>query len=196
MNLIIRPLSPELLGDYLYFFDNVAFSDHPDWAQCYCMAFHWQREWDDEPGHGFRARAVGLVNSGVAQGYLAYSAGKVVGWCNANDKSSYAALGNNVNPGLLSDGAGAKIKSVVCFLVAPAVRGKGIAATLLERVCADASADGYDFIEGYPMPGGWDMYAAHHGTVALFEKCGFAVHKRIDNDCVVRKYLNTKRGKQ
>ena len=32
MNIDIRPLTPDLLGDYLDFFDNVAFADNPECA--------------------------------------------------------------------------------------------------------------------------------------------------------------------
>lgn len=56
MDLDIRPLTPEMLDDYLNFFDNVAFTDHPDWSQCYCMHFHWQSKWDDEPPGSNRDR--------------------------------------------------------------------------------------------------------------------------------------------
>ena len=191
----IRRLSPELVDDYLYFFDNVAFADHPDWSQCYCLAFHFEPTWDAEDSeleNPWRERAVQFVREGKVQGYLAYSESKVVGWCNTNDKKNYAALKVNVKPELWEESEDKKVKSVVCFLVAPAMRGKGIATKLLERVCADAEADGYDFIEAYPPSGKCDMYAAHHGTVALFEKCGFAIHKQLNNDCVMRKYLRNR----
>lgn len=29
---VIRRLEPKLCGDWLYFFDNIAFQDHQDWA--------------------------------------------------------------------------------------------------------------------------------------------------------------------
>ena len=48
MELDIRPLTPDLLVDYLDFFDNVAFADHPAWGQCYCLAFHFEPAWDAE----------------------------------------------------------------------------------------------------------------------------------------------------
>jgi len=191
MTLDIRRLTPDLLDDYLYFFDHVAFTDHPEWSQCYCLAFHFEPVWDAEDAgrdKPWRERAARFVREGKVQGYLAYSDGKVVGWCNANDKGNYAALRHNVNPELLTEDGNEKVKSVVCFLVAPDARGQGVATKLLERVCADAEADGYDFVEGYPT-GERDMYAAHHGTVTLFEKCGFVVHKKLGNDCVMRKYL-------
>jgi hypothetical protein len=60
---------------------------------------------------------------------------------------------------------------------------------MLERVCADAEAVGYDFIEGYPTAGECDMYIAHHGTIALFEKCGFAIHKQSKHSSIMRRYL-------
>ena len=187
MELDIHPLTPALLNDYLHFFDHVAFTDHPRWAQCYCIHFHWQPKWDDEPPKDNRDRIIEHINAGAVQGYLAYSGGNVVGWCNANDKQNYVALKYNVMPELWEENEGEKIKSVVCFLVAPDMRGQGIATRLLERVCADAQSDGYQFVEGYPASGSFEQYAAHHGTVALFEKCGFIRHKEFKHDAVMRK---------
>lgn len=69
------------------------------------------------------------------------------------------------------------------------MHGKNIATKMLECVCSDAEAEGYDFIEGYPPIGDYDMYAAHHGTVALFKKIGFIIHKQLNNDCNMREYL-------
>ena len=192
MSLDIHPLTPELLNDYFHFFDNVAFIDHPDWSQCYCLAFHFESTWDAKDAgreNPWRERAIQLVREGKLHGYLAYSDDKIVGWCNANDKKNYAALSFNVKPEIWEENKNKKTKSVVCFLVAPDMRGKGIATKMLEWVCTDAEADGYDLIEGYPPTGEWDMYAAHHGTVALFEKCGFIIHKQFGNACVMRKYL-------
>lgn len=192
MEIDIRPLSPGLLDDYLHFFDNVAFADHPEWSQCYCIHFHWQSQWDNEPPRDNRDRVIEHIHSGSIQGYLAYSDGKVIGWCNANDKKNYAALKYNVKTELWETNDDKKVKSVVCFLVAPGMRGNGIATKMLERICTDADANGYNFIEGYPPTGECDLYVAHHGTVTLFEKCGFAIHKQHGNDCIMRKYLGNR----
>jgi GNAT superfamily N-acetyltransferase len=139
MELEIRALSPQLLGDYLEFFDHVAFSDHPEWSLCYCMFYHRQSEWDHESEQNNRAQAIEYINGGLLKGYLAYIDGKVAGWCNANDKYNYAALASD--PEICEPGeTEKKVLSVVCFLVAPAFRGKGIATQLLERACADANS--------------------------------------------------------
>jgi len=189
LELDICKLSPELIGDYMYFFDNAAFTDHKEWSQCYCIHFHWRKEWDDMPEKPSRDRVAEHIKEGAIRGYLAYADGKVVGWCNVNDKQNYAALEYNVDAGLWSEDKDIKVKSVVCFLVAPAMRGQGVATRLLERACADAEAEGYAFIEGYPPPGDCDMYAAHHGTVPFFTKYGFTIHKRSEKGCIMRKYF-------
>jgi hypothetical protein len=36
----VRALSPELLADFLRFFDGTAFSDNPKWSSCYCQCFY------------------------------------------------------------------------------------------------------------------------------------------------------------
>lgn len=188
MEIDIHPLTPEILDDYLHFFDTVAFADHPEWSQCYCLAFHFEPAWDTEDiglKNPWRERAIKFVRDRKVQGYLAYADGAVVGWCNTNDKTNYAALKHEIQ----DVGENKNVKSVVCFLVAPDMRGKGIATKLLERVCTDAESDGYDIVEGYPPANKCDMYAAHHGTIALFEKCGFTIHAQSGDDCVMRKYL-------
>lgn len=92
-------------------------------------------------------------------------------------------------PEFWTDDLNARVKSVVCFLIAPALRGRGIATRLLERVCSDAVDEDCDYLEGYPPPGSCDMYAAHHGTIALFERCGFSVRNKSQSGCIMRKYL-------
>lgn len=188
MELDIRRLTPELLDDYLNFFDNTAFADHPDWSQCYCIHFHWRSEWDNELMRGNRDGAIEHIKNGTIQGYLAYLDGKVVGWCNTNDKYIYSGL---VWRKETCEGGETKkkIKSVVCFLVASDMRGRGMAIRLLERICVDAVDDGYDYIEAYPPMRECDEYAAHHGTMPFFEKHGFQIYKMAEHDVMMRKYL-------
>jgi GNAT superfamily N-acetyltransferase len=193
MNTEIRALSSELFDDYMSYFDNVAFSDHKEWSGCYCIHFHWDSalvtEWRMSDGKKrTRDYAVEYVRGGIIQGYLASMDGNVVGWCNANDKTGYRNLVERTE---LWDDAerGRRIRSVVCFNVAPHMRGKGIATQLLRRVCQDAAAAGYWCVEAYPHKGENDNFMNHYGPYALYQKCGFALHRDLKQDCIVRRYL-------
>ncbi|HBL83319.1 MAG: hypothetical protein A2Y17_05490 [Clostridiales bacterium GWF2_38_85] len=191
MKLDIRRLTPDMLDDYLHFFLDIAFTDHPEWSGCCCVHFHWNEKYEAEFHSGEKSGtdwAVEMVKGGIIQGYLAYMNGQVVGWCNANDKHNYDVLKVRSELWDESDKTN-RVKSIVCFLVAPDMRGKGIATKLLERVCEDAEAEGYNYIEGYPPAGECDMYTAHHGTIPFFEKHGFQLYKTLGQDVMMRKPL-------
>ena len=172
MNLLIQPLVPELVGDYLDFFDHRAFSDGSPYYPCYCNAFNLSRAQirdelfarADALGGGdegwrlaLRESARQMVLSGNIRGYLAYDGALAVGWCNANDRLNYCRVGE-FDLDRIPEDAPPKdcpekglVKSVVCFEIAPQYRGMGIAGKLLARICADAAAEGYSFVEGYPQ---------------------------------------------
>lgn len=63
---------------------------------------------------------------------------------------------------------------MVCFEIAPEYRGKGIATALLQRAVADAKAEGFIAVEGFPVIRKkryeWDCT----GPVRLYEKVGFS----------------------
>ena len=191
MNIEIKKLTPDLLDDWLAFFDNTAFTDNDEWCGCYCMCYHWTRElnakksWDcgkeDAPVN--RKCAVSLIRSGKMQGYLAYADGTPVGWCNANDISAY----KNVNFTLPYDSADGKTKAVVCFCIAPCMRGRGIASLLLEKVCIDAAGEGYDCVKAFPFCE--NQYAAYHGPAVMYEKSGFEKCGSVSECLIYKKTL-------
>lgn len=119
------------------------------------------------------------------QGYLAYSDGKVVGWCNSNEKKAYDNVNFNFAEQVPDNGE--KIKSVVCFAIAPENRGKGIATALLKYVCENAKNDGFEYVEAYPFE--HNENAAYHGPTDLYEKNGFVFCNRIEGCRIVRKKL-------
>lgn len=198
MHVTIERLTPALLEDYMDYFDHVAFRDHPQWAGCYCVHYHW----DDRMEAAYRAReadatvpfnrayAVRFVRDGTMQGYLAYVDGRVAGWCNANDRTAYGGLSQDRWPALWlgEDAPAQRVKSIVCFSVAAALRNQGIATRLLACVSADARAEGYAALEAYPRVRD-DAHGNHHGPLSLYERDGFTVHKRLEGTLVVRKAL-------
>ena len=146
MNIEIKKLTPELTKDYIDYFEKVAFTDNSEWSGCYCVFHHWNDRLEAERNEDLaaggttfnRELAVQYIQNGILQGYLAYSDGSVVGWCNTNDKSNYESLSKEKRPELWENvDLSEKVKLVVCFTIAPYMRGKGIATQLLNRVCAE-----------------------------------------------------------
>src|SRR5437870_1542475 len=79
---VIKELTPKHLGDFLHFFDHEAFADNPKWAGCYCMYYYYagpKEEWRVKNGPVNRTDIAKLIESGHAQGFLAYQDSKPVG---------------------------------------------------------------------------------------------------------------------
>ena len=64
-----------------------------------------------------------------------------------------------------------------------------VATKLLERVCQDAAADDFDFIEAYVNKKFIDVAHDFRGPLAMYEKCGFSKHAEREGKVVVRKAL-------
>jgi GNAT superfamily N-acetyltransferase len=204
MDIQIKKLTPELINDYIAFFDNVAFTDNDEWAGCYCVFYHWndlleteRKEYTAAGGKCFkRDLAIKFIQDGILHGYLAYVDGTVVGWCNTNEKASFDALRYEKWPEIWEKADSTekvesteKVKSIVCFTIAPHMRQKGIATDLLSRVCKDASEEGYAYVEAYPGKDESNIQRNYHGPYTLYEKNGFSPYKDLERDVIVRKYL-------
>ena len=208
----VKRLTPDLLEDYLDFFDHRAFSDGSPFYPCYCSAFNMSRERIQDEffrqaevnGGGsegwkkaLRDSAVRMVTAGEIQGYLAYDNDIPVGWCNANDRVNCCRVGefdlSDVPPDEPCDEGlrRGEIKAVVCFEISPEYRGKGIATMLLEKVCTDARTDGYTYVEAYPAQDEGLMGLAFTGPKRLYEKAGFTVAEQKGNSLVMRKTLSS-----
>ncbi len=194
MNIVIKKLTPDMAEDYVRFFDNTP--HNKKWhTKCYCVC------WCGNEPEGIdcstedkrRAIAFQFVKNGNLQGYLAYSGGQVVGWCNANTKSDCIAgrfwqyLMGAVPTDETSD---RKVKSVFCFTIAPTMRRKGIATQLLERVSIDAGREGFDFVEVYPNKIVTAESENHGGFTGMYKKLGFTVHEELESMYVMRKELH------
>ena len=210
MNLSIKPLSISTAADFFDFFDHRAFSDGSPFAPCYCNCFQLTAdqvrigiaERAAIMGEGveglrlaLRESAEGLIEKGVLRGYLAYEEDLAIGWCNANDRQNYIRVGS-FNPGkrqeedyYISSGEKGKVKSLVCFEIAPGYRGKGIAKALLQRVCEDAKAQGFEWMEVYPQVA--DAYSTldFNGPAKMYQNAGFEEVKRWGKTIVMRKKL-------
>lgn len=184
MDIRIEELTPGRKEDFFDFFDNRAFSDHGEWAGCYCLESRLRSENNVEylpDGREVRredrkAVAGELIDSGVMTGYLIYDGGTAVGWCSAGEKSGFWPLTHN-DLFRTDEPEKGRIMAVYCLDIAPEYRGRGLASAVLERVIADARAAGYAFLEGFPFSDTTFAYQ-YHGPGRLYEKHGFTVCRR------------------
>ncbi|OGO90469.1 MAG: hypothetical protein A2Y17_12985 [Clostridiales bacterium GWF2_38_85] len=195
MNIIIKPLTPELADDYFDFFENRAFTDNSPY-RCYCQPYQMTKEQAKaayenisgaDIGRVARKIAEAQIETGVLQGYLAYADGISIGWCNCNDKSNFPIESCNFTQ--FYKPAENRVKAVVCYEIAPEFRGKGVATTLLQRVIDDAKAADYIAVEGFPVERSERFEWDNPGPIRLYEKLGFIKVAEQDDRIVMRKEL-------
>jgi len=195
MNVEIRKLTPELAEDYVHFFDVTPYNDYyagNDEVPCYCVKWRNDDTYDGV-GHWFptreerRERALQYVRDGKLQGYLAYRGGEAVGWCNATADCQGGVNHMRIYYPIEEYREDVKVKSIFCFMVAPEVQRMGVATQLVEHICRNAAAEGFDFVEAYPNK----KYTVLdcRGPLALYKKCGFSICAKRRGKIVVRKAL-------
>jgi len=191
MRIEIRRLTPELADEYLRFFDETPHSTGKKEDKCYCVCWASTATKAEECSTAEKRRAVAkrYVETGLLQGYLAFSDREVVGWCNANTKSNcYQSLSWRMFMGLVAKDD-KKVKSVFCFSISPSYRGKGLATALLNHVCDDARREGFDFVEAYPNEKFADTEKDFMGPRKMFEQEGFVACYEAEGRIVMRKRL-------
>lgn len=189
MNITIKSLSPDLLDDFLFFFDHVVFTDHPDWSVCYCYSFHFTGSKEEWNGKNNRSSVIQLISEKKMTGYLAFVGGEPVGWCNVNNRLNYQRLLKYYE---LSDIQNANVCAIVCFLVRPEFRRRGVAQKLLDQIIIDYAYRDYDYVEAYPGKNKLSCEDQYMGPLGLYKKNGFKILNEHGGYYVVRKYLNIK----
>jgi GNAT superfamily N-acetyltransferase len=187
---VIRPLTVDLLPDWLHFFDHDAFADHPDWAGCYCYYFHAdhsEKEWDARTAEENREASSALIRSGRLRGYLAYLDERPVGWCQAAPRSLIRNIAHD--PRLSADEAD-DVGSMACFVVARPFRGMGVARQLLRAACDGFRTQGLRIAEGYPRVPAEGDAGNYHGPLALYLSLGFAPYAELEGITVVKRLLS------
>lgn len=184
--IIVKPLVPELLNDYLAFFDSDAFADNPEWAGCFCyfnQAQHEIKPWEQRTRTGNRTAVSMLIEARQMSGYLAYVGNRVVGWCNTGPRARYTTLNNTAEP--LLD----RIGSIVCFIVAQRYRRQGVATFLLDSACNGLRKQGLTIAEAYPRRSVQTDASHYHGPLQMYQDAGFEVFDERDGVITVRKNL-------
>jgi len=173
----VRAATPELLADFLRFFDGEAFADNPKWGFCYCQfsyTDHTKVEWKERTRQENRQAACAGVSSNTMRGYLAYREGEPVGWCNAAPRTMLRAFDDE--PVVDADLVG----QVTCFIVAKAHRRTGVAKALLAAACAGFRSQNLQFIEATAYPAAKTDAQSHYGPLSMFLAVGFVEQSTDD----------------
>jgi len=187
MNIEIKPLTRELKNDYLFFFDNITFQENPDRLKCYCYDYHFTGDVETCTRETSRSSVINLINENILRGYLAFDNDKPIGWCNVNNRSNYQRLLKDYD---YIDNPDDKVLSIVCFLIHPDYRRKGIAQQLLTKIIKDFSNKDYDYFEAYPKKEGLSCEGNFKGPLELYNRFDFKIKKEYPGYYVVRKKIS------
>ena len=194
----IERLTPARVEDYLAFFDHErgpAFADNPEWATCYCHYYQVPTAlpWKEFDGNMNRVAMRARIDTGEMEGFLAYDGAEVAGWMNAQPYQKLAfACARMRMPEPPLPVPRHEAAAIVCFVVAPDHRRRGVARALLAAGLANFAQRGIKLVDAFP----WNVEAGddkptdfYHGSLAMFTAAGFEKLKTHENVTVVRKLL-------
>lgn len=160
-------------------FDDVATLLNPNGREEACWCMHWRAPPRDDP----RRRGECLRDLAAhepAPGMLAYAGdGEPVGWLGVSPRSLARSLQRTRVLPRVEPSEWDTTWAVMCFVVRPGYRRRGVARELLTGAVRHAAAHGARVVEGFPvepLPGKRvPVSAAFVGTVPLFRSAGFDV---------------------
>jgi ribosomal protein S18 acetylase RimI-like enzyme len=191
----VERLTPARRDDFLRFFDHErgpAFADNPEWAKCYCHFYHVPKviDWESLDGNANRTAMAARIDVAEMDGFLAYSEDEVVGWLNAQPRTKlphcFARMGIREPR---QEAAPASAAVVICFVIAPEWRRRGVAQALLAGALASFEARGIRTVDAFPFKRGDSTSATdhYHGPMPLFRAAGFEVLAEHRTLTVMRK---------
>ncbi len=174
-DLLVEGATPELADEIVALFERCD-------APCFCQFFQFagdNRDWQMRCGGNREENARRLVEqlrSGALEAFVVRGGAGVIGWMRVDRPEALEKrYQGRLYRGLpCFEGHREGVFSVVCFLVDPEFRGRGVARKLLEHAVDWAQAEGHRALEAFPRGAG-DVTAEEQwtGPMGLYEELGF-----------------------
>ncbi|MBN1981735.1 MAG: GNAT family N-acetyltransferase [Chitinivibrionales bacterium] len=178
----VQALGPESAQLFVDFLSDLDFSHRPHWASCFCRFYFTdcsQQEWQKRSSSQNRQEALASIRDGAMKGFLAFDGDRCIGWCNANDAEMLIRLRQDLAP-YSADG---KLGCVICFVIHPDYRSKGVARVLLRHAVECFKAKGYHSIVALPFENAAEPQIRYRGTLRMYQEMGF---EQIEEDGDIR----------
>lgn len=171
-DLNIKPLSPDMADQFISYLSEMDYSHAEHWHFCYCQYYHVDcssAEWRERTAEQNKALAEENIKNGLMRGLVAMDGEQMVGWVNVNDVNNYALLKQDKElhsfPG--------RSAMVVCFVIHPEYRGKGLANKMLAQAVEKSRQEGFDRIIGRPFVWSAHPERQYHGVPKMYADLGF-----------------------
>ena len=171
-DLKIKPLSPDMAEQFTSYLSEMDFSHADHWRFCYCQYYHLEcsgEEWRERTAEQNKALAEENIKNGLMRGLVAMDGDRMVGWVNVNDVNNYAQLKNDEELHSLTG----RNAIVVCFVIHPDYRGKGLATRMLKETVEESRRQGFDKIIGKPFIWSAHPQRQYLGVPKMYEDLGF-----------------------
>ena len=189
-SLTIRPLTAARWPDLVSLFERPGLSVA---RGCYCMYYRRSGRHERPPGMTYsesNKRALkALVDQGVVPGLLGYNDKRPVGWVSLGPREDYAKLRRSSVMKPVDD---KPVWSIICFVVDPEARDRGVAEAMLKGAMAWARKQGVTLLEAYPCdkPARAADDSMWFGAKSMYDRAGFVeVARRKPMRPVVRRKL-------
>lgn len=150
------------------------------WGGCWCMAFHAEGFRRDRTAAENRTLKEARVRDGRAHAALVYAGAECIGWCQYGSAEELPRFSNR--RAYLAAGAAPADWRITCFFTDKAHRREGVAGLALDGALEQIRALGGGTVESFPEDREGQKVSEsflHNGTLALFERHGFARDRRI-----------------
>lgn len=188
---VVRPLDTTTWPDFAALVER----SNGVWGGCWCMAFHSEGVGKDRSPAQNRTDKECRVREGRAHAALVYDGDLCVGWAQFGPTDELPRIKHG--KAYAAELADLPDWRITCFFVDKTRRGQGVSAAALAGAVDLIAASGGGVVESYPEDADGRKVSGsflHNGTLAMFERQGFARDRQIGKHrWVVRRTVRRRR---